>query len=127
MVKRRRKEESKNELAIFNDIQFPKNCPGADYDFSWNHTFCDINLFRVCLCWESAVLFAAREGWVNSVAPQCQKCIGKKDNRTGYIFQRKGRRGWSWRMPCCKAMVAILKNSMFYHSNLSPGELLQIM
>ena len=28
-----------------------------------------------------------------SVAPQCQKCIGKKDNRKGYIFHRIGRRG----------------------------------
>ena len=62
MVKRKRKGRSQNNLAVFNDIKFPKNCPGADYDCSWNDTFCDSNIFAVCLCWESAVLFAAREG-----------------------------------------------------------------
>lgn len=62
MVKRKRKGQSQNNYAVFNDIKFQKNCPGADYDSSWNHTFCDINIFAVCLCWESAVLFAAREG-----------------------------------------------------------------
>ena len=67
MVKKWRKGHSDDNHAVFNDIKFPRNCPGADYDSTQNHTLCDINIFRVCLCWESAVLFAAREGWVTSV------------------------------------------------------------
>ena len=65
MGKRRRKGQSEIKLPVFNDIKFPRNCPGADYDSSWNDTSCDIN-FRVCLCWESAVIFAAREGWIST-------------------------------------------------------------
>ena len=39
MVKRKRKGQSLNNYAVFNDIKFQKNCPGADYDSSWNHLF----------------------------------------------------------------------------------------
>ena len=127
MGKRRRKVQSESNTVVYNDIKFTKDCPGADYASSWNDTLCDNNIFRVCLCWESAVLFAAREGWVTSVAPQCQKCIGKKDKRTGYTYSRPGRRGWTWRFPCCTGMVSLLKDSMFYQCNLTPGELLHIM
>ena len=53
------------DMAIFKDIAFPRTCPGADYDISWNDCFHDRNIFAISSCYESAVLFAARRGAMN--------------------------------------------------------------
>lgn len=50
------------DMAKFNDISFPRTCPGADYDTCWNDCFHDRNIFAITSCYESAVMFAAREG-----------------------------------------------------------------
>ena len=59
-MKKRRTLSSNVNMAIFKDLAFPRNCPGADYDTCWAMCFRDRNIFAVTACYESAVLFAAR-------------------------------------------------------------------
>ena len=99
-MKRRRALTTDSDMAIFKDISFPRSCPGADYDMTWNDSFHDRNIFAVMSCYESAVLFAAREGWVVAEAPVCERpgCIAKrKDNckRKSYIFKRNDSIAWA--------------------------------
>ena len=61
-MKRRRRLSKDIDFAIFKDLSFPRSCPGADYDSTWNSCFCDRDIFRVTSCYESAVLYSAREG-----------------------------------------------------------------
>ena len=61
------------ELAIFNDLRFPKTLPGADYESRWSSTMTASNLHMIIATWESAVLFTAREGWIPSLAPTCSQ------------------------------------------------------
>ena len=57
----------------FNDLVFDVTCDTADYDSSWTSSLTDDKLFKVCLAFESTILFAAREGWVSSKSPICSK------------------------------------------------------
>lgn len=105
-MKKRRTDNSLVNMAVFNDLCFPRTCPGADYDLTWTDSFHDRNIFAITACYESAVLFAAREGWVNATAPVCehQKCVIKHSSvskRRSYIYNRKDINGWVWRYPCC--------------------------
>ena len=120
------------DIAIFKDIAFPRTCPGADYDTSWNDCFHDRNIFAISSCYESAVLFAAREGWVIADAPVCERsvCIAKRTEickRKSYIYKRNDISGWAWRYPCCKRKLSILIHSIFYRSKLGPGKLIEIL
>ena len=79
------------QIAIFNDLSFPRTCPGADYDTSWHECFHDRTIFAITSCYESAILFAAREGWVIADAPvgEQQGCIAKHNaicKRKSYIY-----------------------------------------
>ena len=99
-MKRRRANTSHTNVAIFKDISFPRTCPGADYDTTWNGCFHDRNIFAITSCYESAVLFAAREGWIRADAPVCQRsdCIVKHSDickRKSYIYNRPDIRGWA--------------------------------
>ena len=82
-MKRRRANTTHTNVAIFKDISFPRTCPGADYDTTWNGCFHDHNIFAITSCYESAVLFAAREGWIRADAPVCQRssCIVKQSEK----------------------------------------------
>ena len=131
-MKRRRTLTTDVQMATFMDISFPRNCPGADYDKSWNDTFHDRNIYAVTCCYESAVLFAAREGWVVAHAPICERaeCIAKKPDtckRNSYIYKRSDSTGWSWRYPCCKRKHSVLLNSMFYNCKMTPAKLIEIL
>ena len=120
------------DMAKFHDISFPRTCPGADYDTSWNDCFHDRTIFAITSCYESAVLFAAREGWIIATAPVCQRtaCIEKHKaicKRKSYIYKRRDIRGWVWRYPCCKGRHSILLHSMFYKGKMGPGKLIEIL
>ena len=113
-------------LAIYNDLRFPRTQQNADYDSRWKSTMTASDLYRIIATWESSVLFAAREGWIPSVAPECSrdKCKGKKC--TSYIYQRASST-WVWRFPCCKIRTTILKDTMFYKSHYGPSKIIEIM
>ena len=49
-------------FARVGDLKFPKTCSRADYDSRWCPTFHNRSLINVSACFESSVLFAAREG-----------------------------------------------------------------
>ena len=82
VMKRKRVGNKLAKYAIFGDIKFPRKNPSADYDSKWDKLFTDRKLISVTHCYESSILFSAREGWVNSKALLCSKaqCTGK--NRT---------------------------------------------
>ena len=89
-MKRHRTLTTDVNIATLKDISFPRKCAGADYETSWNDTFHDRNIYAVAACYESAVLFAAREGWVVAHTAICKRseCIAKRmDNckRNSYI------------------------------------------
>ena len=91
-MKRARTSTGGVDTAVFNDLTFPRTFSGADYDTTWSECF-HRNIFAVTSCYESTVLFAAREGWVNSQAPVCAqtKCIEKHNDiskRKSYIYNR---------------------------------------
>ena len=79
---------STTDYAVYVDLKFPRLNPAADYDSTYCDTFNDRTLINVTQCWESSILFAAREGWVDVKAPKCAKneCIDK--NNTSYCSQR---------------------------------------
>ena len=35
------------DVAIYNDLRFPKTTPGADYDSKWTSTFTATDLYKV--------------------------------------------------------------------------------
>ena len=114
------------ELAIHNDLRFPKTDVGADYDSRWSTSSTTKDLYKIIATWESAVLFAAREGWVHSTAPVCLRPLCRDRQKPGYLYKRK-HCNWVWRFSCCATMVTILKDSMFYNNTYSPGKLLELM
>ena len=65
-MKRQRLDKTVSKYARFGDIQFPRENPLADYDSTWTKNFTDRTLITVTQCWESTVLFSARQGWINS-------------------------------------------------------------
>ena len=83
--------DEKIELAIYNDLRFPKTVPGADYDTHWSSTSTARDLYMITASWESAVLFAAREGWVHSIAPLCGRPQCNDRNKQSYLYKRKHR------------------------------------
>ena len=87
-MKRQRLDKTVSKYARFGDIQFPRENPLADYDSTWTKHFTDRTLIKDTQCWESTVLFSAREGWINSKSLLCKnlKCTHK--NRTSYCSQR---------------------------------------
>ena len=98
-MKRARTSTGGVDTAVFNDITFPRTFPGADYDTTWSDCFHDRNIFAVTSCYESTVLFAAREGWIQSQAPVCAqtKCIERHmdmGKRKSYIYKRIDITGW---------------------------------
>ena len=76
-------------VAIFNDLRFPMSVAGADYHGTWSSTSTASDLYKIIASWESAVLFAAREGWVKSIAPMCTETICQSKNTTSYLYKRK--------------------------------------
>ena len=56
-------DENDARFAKFGDFYFPRSCTSADYDTRWTSTFNDRTLINVTACFESSVLFAAREAW----------------------------------------------------------------
>ena len=131
-MKRTRRGSSDRDMATYMDLSFPRNCPGADYDSSWNSCFRDRDIYAVSCCYESSVLFAAREGWVVAEAPVCRRhaCMVKftlDTKRKSYGAKRSDKTGWSWRYPCCKRRHTLLLDSMFYKSKLTPGQLLEVL
>ena len=60
-------------IASIGDLNFPQTCLFANYDIYWCPTFTDRMLINVTACFESTILFAAREGWINSSAPVCTR------------------------------------------------------
>ena len=62
-VQMQKNSTEKNGVRVvkFNDISFPCLCPYADYDTVWTSNFNDRTLINVTSCYESSVLFAARE------------------------------------------------------------------
>ena len=77
------------EHAIYKDIRFPITTPGADYNSIWTATMTASQLYKIIASWESAVIFSAREGWVNATAPRClrERCLDK--NCKSYLYKRK--------------------------------------
>ena len=80
-------------VARFGDLLFPQNCQHADYYSCWTPKFNDRTLIFVTAYYESSVLFAAREGWVNSVSrmrtsPKCQDKV-----RSSYCAKRSDKKG----------------------------------
>ena len=131
-MKRTRRGSSERDMATYMDLSFPRNCPGADYDSSWNSCFRDRDIYAVSCCYESSVLFAAREGWVVAEAPVCRRdaCMVNftlDAKRQSYTSKRSDKTGWSWRYPCCKRRHTLLLDSMFYKSKLTPGQLLEVL
>ena len=102
----------------YNDLVFEITCDAADYDSTWSSSITDEKLFKICLTFESTILFAAREGWVCSKSPSCRKasCSSALD-RSCYL-QRRSAGSYRWISRCCKTSSSILKGSMFYKSTL---------
>ena len=125
-------EKECGSTASFGDFHFPRSCPLADYDSCWSPTFNDRTLINVTACYESSILFAAREGWINSSAPKCTKLACQTRNPSSRCTKRidksrPNRKGWCWRFYCCDRRQSILHNSMFYQGKLQPGNLIEIM
>ena len=114
------------EVAVYNELRFTKSDHGADYDSHWTATMTATKLYKIIASWESAVLFAAREGWVQSTAPRCSRDMCQSKNCTSYLYKRASR-SYVWRFRCCKRMSTILKDSMFYKSNYGPQKILELM
>ena len=87
-MKRARITNSQTEYAIFNDLKLPGVNPLADYDTKWDAKFNDRKLITATQCQESSVLFAAREGWVTSTAPSCNKSECSQKNNLSYCTLR---------------------------------------
>ena len=108
------------------DITFPCNNPRADYEGRWTPTFNDRSLIHLTECWESSVMFSAREGWINTSAPRClrEQCVER--NNSSYCVKRSGRTGWYWRFRCCKRYESLLRGSIICNGSLHSGNLLEI-
>ena len=114
------------EVAVYNDLRFRKTVPGANYDSHWKSTMTATMLYQIIASWESAVLFAAREGWVPSTAPVCSRDRCQNKNCTSYLYKRASST-YVWRFRCCKTMHTILKDTMFYNSHYGPQKILELL
>ena len=72
-----------NQVQV-GEIVFTTDFPGADYVSSWSSRFNDRTLINVTACVESVIIFAAKQGWVSPVAPQCSREICKGKNNSSY-------------------------------------------
>ena len=81
-------------FVIYGDLKFPRVDPAADYDSNWSSTFNDRTLINITRCWESSIIFAARNGKVDSKAPICNRpeCLNK--NCSSYCSQRGKNGKW---------------------------------
>ena len=116
--------DQKPSVAVFNDLSFPKLCKGADYDTIWRRDLTSSEVYKITACQESAVIFAAREGWVKSTSPICLKPKCFKKQRGSHLYKRK-QEGQCWRFKCCRGLITILKDSMFYNSSYGPGKIIE--
>ena len=64
-------QKEDTRIVSFGNLIFPQTCLLANYDIRWCPTFTDRMLINVMACFESTILFAARERWINSSAPVC--------------------------------------------------------
>ena len=63
MVKKQKVDDNQSlDLAIFGDLRFPKSFPGADYDTIYRPTLTNRDIYKITACYESSVLFGARQG-----------------------------------------------------------------
>ena len=69
-----------NAFAVYNDLKFPKTCPGALYDVRWRANLTEREMYGASSCLESSILSAARKGWIKSEAPNCKRetCKSKR-------------------------------------------------
>ena len=125
--KKQRLSSPSQRLVSFGDVQFPAVVSGANYDGEWNPTMTAAELYSILLTDESAILFCARNGWIESRAPICVKesCTSKA-NTTGYLYKRKGG-VWTWRLRCCKSTKSLFSESMFFQSHYGPAKVLELM
>ena len=94
--KRRLDASCANQIAVCNDIRFPKLCSAANYEAIWRSDITESEIYGFTACWESAVMFAAREGWVRSKSPKCSKPECSKMNNSSYLKKRSDG-SWCWR------------------------------
>ena len=72
------------------DLAFPAEVSGANYDAQWKSDMTASDLYAILLTDESSILFCAREGWIDSDAPNClRKCCNQKANKSSYLYKRK--------------------------------------
>ena len=112
-AKRTRVHGPSERLVRVEDLCFPMT-PGADYEALWDAKMTASELYRVLFTDESAILFCARLGWIDSASPVCSKPQCRSKNTSSYLFRRKNG-GWTWRFRCCKSTSSIFSNSMFWN------------
>ena len=101
-------------LAVCDDLKFPREDPKADYDVIQGPTFTDRMLISATQCWESSLLFAARNGQINSKAPHCKKPECSNKCCTSYCTKRsdKGKQYWRF-LKYCSHIIGQLRRSIF--------------
>ena len=124
-AKRTRVHGPSARLVRVEDLCFPMT-PGADYEAVWDAKMTASELYRVLFADESAIVFCARLGWIDSASPVCSKPQCRSKNTSSYLFRRKNG-GWTWRFRCCKSTSSIFSNSMFYRSHYGPAKVLELM
>ena len=117
-----------------HDLHFETTYHGADYTSKCSPKMTDRILHNLTACVESTILFAAREGWISSIAPKCtkDKCYQKDTSSVLAIRKKRSRDGstkksYVWRFRCCHRRSTILKNSMFFNSSYGPAIILEIL
>ena len=75
----------------FNDLHFKNTSFGADYTSICTSKMTDRILHNVTACVESSILFAAREGWICSLAPKCMKQNCHQKDTTSFLTIKKKR------------------------------------
>ena len=113
------------ELAVYNDLRFTKSDPGADYNSHWTATMTATKLYKIIASWESAVIFAAREGWVQSTAPHCSRDMCQSKNCTSYLYKRASPAIYLWTPtlsldlgpPCSPLIISLLRSWIFNKKN----------
>ena len=84
-------------------------------------------LINVTACVGSTIIFAAREGWINSSAPICNKQACQGRNTSSYCYKRTDKNAFYWRFRCCRRRQSLLHGSMFFNGNLPPENILLII
>ena len=126
-IKRKRSPQHTPRVVSVGDLSFSADMPGTNYEAKCNIKMTASDLYSIFRTDESAILFCAREGWIDLDAPTCQKVSrNSKRNTTSYLYKRKGG-VWTWRFRCCKTTQSIFMNSMFYQSTYGPAKVLEMM